>query len=431
MKSIRVVTAALIACCSVHTWADWPAFLGGQQRENVATSLPLTWSTDSGIGWTAELPGHGQSSPVQVGDIVYLTAVEGPNKETNLVLAIDLATGKELWQHEVASSLPVKNNVYTSRAAPTPVADQQGVYAFFESGNIVALDPEGNVRWQRSLIDDYGRYAGRFGLGGSLAQLDDRVFVLADNEGPAYVLALEKSSGETIWKTDRTSRTAWSSPMIVMVDGQPQIVVSASGSIDGYDPGSGKLLWTFDDVGGNTVASPMPIGNNTFLVGASPGRNGENAAGAKQSNMAVQIRPEAEQYEPIVLWRNEQATSSFGSPIVHGGLAYYTNRAGVVFCLDAATGETRYNARLAESNWATPIGIGDRVYFFGKSGKTTVLAAGSEEKELAVNQLYNSSGGGGRGGFGGEIQYGIALTPGGVLIRTGSKLYLVSANKET
>jgi outer membrane protein assembly factor BamB len=204
-----------------------------------------------------------------------------------------------------------------------------------------------------------------------------------------------------------------------------KVVVSSSGSVDGYDPGSGELLWTFDDVGGNTVASPIPFGDGKFLVGAAPGRDGENAEGAKQSNMAMQVVKQKDGYAAEVLWRNEQATSSFGSPIVYAGYAYYTNRAGVLYCLDATTGETAYTARIGDSNWATPIGASSRVYVFGKSGETTVLAAGPEEKVLAENKLWQSEGDGGPGGFAGEIQYGVAVTDAGFVVRTGTRLFLI------
>lgn len=407
--------------------ADWPGFLGGTMGADADVRLPLNWSADSGVTWRTPLPGHGQSSPVQVGGIVYVTAIEGPNKETNLVLAFDLGTGKELWRHESESRLPVKNNAYTCRAAPTPVADEAGVYAFFESGNFVALDAEGKVRWERSLVDEYGKYEGRFGIGGSLAQLGDQVFVLADNDGPAYLLSLEKATGKTLWKTDRESRTAWSSPIVVPVGGKPQIVVSAAGTVDGYEPTTGKLLWTLDGVGGNTVASPAIVSDGQVLIGASPGRNGESSEGAKQSNLLLKINVDGEKFTPEVVWRNTQATSSFGSPISHGAHAYYTNRAGVLYCIDLATGETAYTARIAESNWATPLVSDDRIYFFGKSGTTTVMAAGGEKKQLAENKLYESQGGGGPGGFDAEIQYGVAATPKGTVVRTGSNLYLIGS----
>jgi len=404
--------------------ADWPAFLGGQSRDSATAKAPLEWSADSGVTWQTPLPGHGQSSPVVVGDAIYTTAVDGPEKETNIVVCLDLATGKERWQHELESSLQVKNDVYTSRAAPTPVADQAGVIAFFESGDLVALDPQGQVRWQRDLLTDYGKYEGRFGLGGSPAQVADRVFVLADNEGPSYLLAVEKQTGKTLWKTDRESRTSWTSPMVLNVAGTPQIVVSSAGSVDGYDVDSGALLWSFTDVGGNTVASPVPFGDSMFLVGASPGRNGENADGARRSNMAMKIEKTADGFQPTVVWRNEKASSSFGSPIVAGDYAYYTNRAGVLFCLDAKTGEALYTTRL-ESNWATPLAIADRIYVFGKSGETSVLANGSEEKRLATNKLWQPTGDGGPGGFNSEIQYGVAITDAGIVVRTGDRMFLL------
>ena len=413
---------------SLQVHADWPAFLGGLKRGEASKFQPPSeWSETKGIAWQVPLAGHGQSSPVVVADRVYVTAIEGPMKEKNLVSCFDLTSGQMLWQHESQSSLPAKNVVYTSRAAPTPVADASGAFAFFESGNLIAYDPDGEVRWQRDLLKDYGRYQGQFGLGGSLAQLDDCLFVLADNEGPAYIAAISKQTGGTLWKSDRASRTAWSSPMIVSVDGMPQVVISSAGTIDGYSPENGDLLWTYQDVGGNTVASPVPVGDATFLIGASPGRNGEASEGAKQSNLLMKVVKTDDGYRPEVIWRNEKATSSFGSPIAHQGHAYYTNRAGVVYCLGLETGETVFTARLAESNWATPIGIDDRVYFFGKSGVTTVLKAGGENEKITENRLWDSSGGGGGGpgGFGGEIQYGVAALPDGFIVRTGSRLFRI------
>ncbi len=426
-----ILVTILSPLVSLPVQADWPAFLGGGQAEAASDfKVPLKWSDSDNVTWQTPLTGHGQSSPIVVGDAVYLTSVDGPMKETNLVSCYDLATGKKRWEHQSASSLQVKNDAYTCRAAPTPVADEAGVYAFFESGNLLAFDPQGKVRWQRDLLQEYGKYEGRFGIGGSLAQVGDRVFVLADNEGSAYLAAVNKDTGETIWKTDRDPRTAWTSPIIIPVDGSPQIVISAAGSIDGYSPESGKRLWTYTDVGGNTVASPAVVGDGAFLIGASPGRNGESTEGARKSNMLMRIRKVGDGFQPEVVWQNEKVTSSFGSPIAYRGHAYYTNRAGVVYCLDLATGETVYNARMAESNWATPIGIGDHVFFFGKGGFTTVMKAGSEEDVVAKNALWKSSGEGGSGGFAGEIQYGVAALPNGFIVRTGERLFRIGKSRD-
>ena len=415
---------------SAIAFGDWPSFLGGVERYNQTSKIPLKWSESEGLTWRTPLPGHGQSSPVVVGSNIYLTAIDGPMKETNIALCLDLSTGARKWSHESKSSLTVKNDPYTSRAAPTPVADSKAAYFFFESGDFITCTPDGEVLWKRDLLADYGKYGGRFGLGGSLCQDESSVFVLADNDGPAYILALDKATGKTKWKTDRTSRTAWSSPMMLTVGGKQQIVVSSAGSLDGYSPASGKLLWSMNDVGGNTVASPVPFGDGCFLVGASPGRNGEASEGAKKSNMAVQVVAKENGYEPKVLWRNEEVTSSFGSPVYFDGKAYYVNRSAGLYCLNAESGETIYKKRIEESNWATPFGINGRLYLFGQKGATTVINAGDSFEELAVNRLWQPpADGGGPGGFNAEIQYGVAVVDAGLLIRTGSNLYFVAAEE--
>ncbi len=406
--------------------ADWPAFLGGPDRHaEITESLPTAWSSTENVAWQSPLPGYGQSSPVVVDDTIYLTAIEGPNKETNLIVAIDAADGRELWRDASPATQTAKNDVYTSRAAPTPVADRNGIVAFFESGNLRALTPEGEIRWNRDFADEYGQTRGRFGLGGSLLQTDDAIIVLADDEGGGYLTAVAKSDGHTLWKTDREPRTAWSSPAIIDVDGQPHIVVSAAGSVDGYGLDSGERLWTFDDVGGNTVPTPIDAGEGRFLVGASPGRNGEDADGARRSNLMMQIRRTADgQFEPMVLWRNEEATSSFGSPIVYRDRAYYTARANVLYVLDADNGTTIDKFRIPQSNWATPIGVGDVVLIFGKSGTTVAIDAVGEPKAVSESKLWDASDD--DGPFGGETLYGVAVYQDSWIVRTGTRLFKIA-----
>ena len=405
--------------------ADWPAFLGGQDFQDAVTAdLPTSWSPADNVAWQVPLPGHGQSSPIGVGDTIYVTATEGPNKETNYVLAVDAKDGSERWRDASPATQTAKNDVYTSRAAPTPVADDDGVVAFFESGNLRALTAEGDVRWTRDFAAEYGRTQGRFGLGGSLIQTDDAVMVLADDDGGGYLTAVAKADGQTLWKTDRTARTAWSSPAIITVAGEPQIVVSASGSVDGYSPQTGQRLWTFEQVGGNTVPTPIDAGEGRFLVGASPGRDGENTDSARQSNLMMQIMVNDDGgFEPTVLWRNEEANSSFGSPIVYRGRAYYTARAGVLYVLDAGDGETIDKFRIPQSNWATPIGVGDVMLIFGKSGTTIAVDAVGDPKIVSQSKLWDASEA--DGPFGGETLYGVAVHESSWIIRTGERLFRI------
>ena len=136
----------------------WPGFLGAGASSVTAESVPLEWAPDQNMAWKHELVGEGQSSPIVWNGQVYVTTVKGPMKDTNHVLAFDAQSGKALWDYTFPTSLPVKNTLYVSRAAPTPAADANGIYVFFESGDLVALDHAGKFRWQRSLTKDFGKY---------------------------------------------------------------------------------------------------------------------------------------------------------------------------------------------------------------------------------------------------------------------------------
>jgi outer membrane protein assembly factor BamB len=442
MHSIVLFCSVLLAADAPPTADAWPGFLGGGQVSVPADSLPLKWSPTENIAWQVPLPGHGQSSPVVIDGKVFVTAVEGPMKDTYHVLAYSLPRGKQLWKHSLESTDKVKNSFYVSRAAPTPVADERGVYAFFESGDVVALSLAGKPLWNRSLAGDYGKFKSEFGLGASPVQTEEAVIILADNAGPSYLIALSKADGKTLWKTERTPRQSWSSPAIVSVSGQPQVVCSSAGSVDGYDPATGKLLWSFDEVAGNTSATPLPFADGKFLVGASVGREGaDRAAGAKKSNMAAAIETVDGKPALKVLWRTEEATPTFGSPIVYAENAYWVNRSGVVYCFNAKTGEPNYTERTKQSVWATPLGVGDRLYLFGKDGLTTVLRTGPKFEVLAENELWDPKSikpdtakaaaeetaerRRSAATFAGRVQYGIAVAHGSLLIRTGDVLYCV------
>lgn len=421
----------------------WPAFLGqGADISQEGPAAPLEWSPEDNLAWRKELPGYGQSSPIAWGDWIYVIAVEGEMKETLLVISFDLTSGDERWRKSFKSSLPMENSLYVSRAAPTPVCDAGGLYCFFESGDVIALSHEGETLWTRSLGEDYGKFQNEFGLSGSPVLAEDKLIILVDDQGPSYLLALKTATGETTWKTERDPRRSWSSPAVLTLeDGATHIVCSSGGGVQGYSAKTGELVWRFDDVGGNTATTPVPTQEGLFLIGASPGRRGENAEMARKSNLAMVVERTAAGYQPVVKWRTEEASVSWASPMIHQGFAYWVNRAGVVFCFDAATGEQKYAQRIGQPCWATPIGFGARVYFFGKSGLTTVLKAGPEFEVLAENELWDpdavtidesviareSSEERRRAAamFAGPTQYGVAVVPGGFLVRTGRQLTLI------
>ncbi|QDT10463.1 PQQ-binding-like beta-propeller repeat protein [Planctomycetes bacterium K23_9] len=390
---LSLVIAAVVQLSALPAMgqAVWPAFLGqGKTQETHVDALPLTWSPSKNVRWKTTIPGKGQSSPVVWGDTAYVTSIAGNMKETCIVTAISITTGQQEWSREFESAMPTRSNYFQSRSAPTPVVDDNHVVAFFETGSLVGINRKtGNTAWQRSLTTDYGAFESTIGLATSPVQLHDRVFLMIDHEGESYLLAVDKLSGETIWRTERFSRKSYASPSIIDINGSPQIVCSSDGSVDGYDPKTGKQLWTFEELGANSSNTPLLASKDSVLIGASPGMRDVNMADARESNLCLRIVAQDDGFKPQVQWKSEKAVTTFASPMAHIGYAYWVTNAGVVFCYEVESGELMYRKRAGEQCWVTPIGVGDRVYLFGKGGQTTVLAAGPDFRVLAENELWD------------------------------------------
>ena len=403
--------------------ASWQKFQNGGHSVLAESDLPKTWSSDSNVLWQAEIQGYGQSSPIVSRKHVYVTSVSGDQRQQYHLSAFSLTQGSKLWQLDFDNPTLLKNTPMTSRAAPSAVADETGCIAFFEGGIIVAVDHSGKKRWQRNLIDEFGGVEARHGLSASLESNEHSIFAWVERSEQPYVLALNKQTGETLWKADGLGGTSWASPRLVSSGHGDHLVCSASGKIVGFDPSTGTRLWELTDVANNTSCTPVPIADGRFLIGASDGR-GESGTGAAY-NGVVQIRRDGEEYSAKYIWNAEKASCSFGSPIVAGGRAFIVSRAGVLYELDLETGKRLKTTRTSAGGiWATPIVAGDFLYLFGSKGTTSVISL-SESKEIFVNQLWQSSGEGSSGG----VLYAAAAVPPYLIIRRGETLFAISNAK--
>lgn len=402
---------------------NWTSFQNGGHIVLTGEAASAAWAPS----WSAEIPGTGQSSPVVWGNRVYVTSVTGPQKETYHVAAYDLNRGDKLWQYDLANASPQESTNYVSLAAPTPVVDEHGIVAFFEGGNLVALTHTGEVRWERNLVDEYGAIDARHGLGSSVAQTAEAAIVWVERQSEPYVLAVEKNSGDTLWKVAGLGTTSWSSPRILDVAGGPHLVLSGVGTIVGLDLATGERLWTLDDISGNSTPTPMPYAKGRFLIGATVGREGGDSSSSAESNGAVAVeQSESGEWQARFIWRARRATSSFGSPIAHQGLAYFVNRAGVLYGLDLETGEETFAERIGGSIWATPIARGNQVYLPRKDGTVSVLAAGPDFKvvtefSVADKQAASASSDDGPSG-GGPTLYAAVIVGDRLLARLGDRL---------
>ncbi|MEM9658811.1 MAG: PQQ-binding-like beta-propeller repeat protein, partial [Planctomycetota bacterium] len=383
----------------------WPMFRGVGTSVSAALDLPLDWSDDAGVAWRLALPGYGQSSPVMWGDRVFLTTMQGAEKETATILCIDRATGAELWRREFPSSQRVAASRFVSRGAPTPCVDAEAVYAFFESGDLVSLSHDGQPRWQRSLVEDYGSIEGNHGIGGSPLLVAGSLFVPVNHGGPSYLLAVDPANGDTVWKKDFEPRVGWSSLAALPSGDETAIVLSAAGAVEAFAAGTGDSMWRVEGLEGNNVPTPTIV-EEWLYVGAQD----------KASNMAIRASAD-DGASAAIAWRSDSATSSFGSPLAYRGRVYFVNRSGVAFCLNAADGELIWKERIGESCWASPIAAEDRLYFFGNSGETSVYSTEGDAQRLAVNSLEIPSD---------TRVYGVAVADRQFLIRTGSELICVA-----
>lgn len=446
--ALSPLTLSPLTLSSPAQAADWAGFRGTGDGVVATQSLPVKWSPTENLAWTATLPGYGQSSPVVWKDSIYITSVEGKHREKGFVAAFDASTGKEKWRHEFEPTQKADWSYFISKAAPTPVVDAAGVYCFFEGGNLLALTHDGKIRWERSLVKDYGTFAGDHGLGASPCQTADTVFVLVDTPGPSYLLAVEKATGKTRWKTDRDGKMSWASPVVTVRNGKPEIIVSSNGSVRAYDPATGKALWELTGLSGNTLPSAC-VDGDAVLVGAGVGRNGGDPKAAAKSNCCLTLTNDGGKPGYKVAWTAQSATASYASPLAYKGHAYFVNAAGVMYCLDLKTGEELYSERLPGTCWASPIAAADHIYFFGKDGRTTVVKAGPDIEIVASNRLWEpkaapkeapkaapkeSKEQGGRSGSGrggssmgdmDNLVYGVAATENAFFVRSGSKLYRI------
>ena len=382
---------------------SWPGFRGDGTSHSKARELPITWSDSKNVAWRIELPGYGQSSPVIWNQQIYTTSTKGDHSETITVSACSLTDGKEIWRQSFESSEPVERSRMVSQAAPTPVVDAAGIYVFFESGDLIALDHKGKKRWQRNLAKDYGPLIGHHGLGSSLCQQTDRLVLLLDHPDPSCLLCFDKRTGKTVWEVKRDKRVSWATPTLT----DKGLFISSNGILEEVDLETGQQRWFVDELTGNTVASATVLDDYVY-VGSS----------AKGHSIAVKRGGKGNVTGSHVIWKAADATSSFGSPLVYRNWVYYVSKAGILSCVDRSNGKTLWDRRLSDSTWASSVAADGKLYFFCKDGNTLVMKADGSQTVVAENNLTAES-----------PLYGVALVDRNIIVRSGKNLICVRETK--
>ncbi len=385
---LRITTTTLLLA-SAHSRAgetEWPQFRGpGGQGISAATGVPTEWGPTQNVAWKTELAGRGWSSPVLAKGRLYLTSAVGdPGAEgvTLHALCLDAADGRVVWNATVFQPDPASSGAMhrkNSMASGTPIVTADRLYVHFGHMGTAALDLSGKILWRQNAL----KYPPVHGTGGSPILLGDALILSCDGAKDPFIAALDAATGAVRWKTPRNTTAkkpfSFSTPLAISLGGGTQIISPGSGFVGAYDPKDGHELWRVRYGEGYSVVPRPVFAHGLLFVSSSfdaPVLHAIRPAGAKDDAT-----------ETNIAWSTRKAAPHSASPIVVGDEVYFVSDAGIATCADARTGEVHWSERLGGNFSASPIAAEGRLYFQNETGTTTVLRASKTYEPLAKNEL--------------------------------------------
>jgi len=368
---------------------DWPCFRGpGRQGISQEKSLPTQWSTTSNVRWKTSIPGEGWSSPIVLGDRVFVTTALDEGKSLHLI-CLDRTSGKIIWDKEIVKQKAGHKSQQNSYATSTPATDGKRVYMVACDGRILAVSMDGTVEWTNSDFDYYSEH----GLAVSPVLYEDLVIVCFDWSSPgpntkigwqvawdkAVIFAVDKNTGQVQWKGSRgSSRVAHVVPQVATVDGQDQLISGAGNVVQGFDLKTGERLWTVSSPGEGVVPSVV-VGDGMAFT----------ASGFGESRVcAVRLGGgRGDVTKTHTVWESREDVPKMSSMLYVWPHLYLVTESGVAKCMKGATGEVLWRERLRGPFSASPVWADGKVYFLSEKGTTTVVEEGPQFKVLATNEL--------------------------------------------
>lgn len=354
---------------------DWPWWRGphGNGIANPNQDPPINWTETENILWKAPLAGRGHSSATVVGNQVFFSTAE-EDRELLAVVSFDRQTGKQLWRTDVhKGGMDKKGNKKTSQASSSVACDGERLYFnFLNNGSVVttALDLQGKQIWQRKVTD----FATHQGFGSSPALFGSLVYVTADskNKNGGVVAALSRDKGEIVWQAHRPEKANYASPIVLMVAGKNQLLVSGCDLATGFHPLTGEKFWEIEGATTECVTTMVTDGSRVFVSGGYP-RKHVQAIEADGSGKTA--------------WENNTQVY-VPSMIVKDGYLYAIQDGGVASCWKSDTGEEVWKERLGGTFSASLTLVGDKLFAINEAGNTFVFKANPEKFEkLAENKL--------------------------------------------
>jgi len=418
MTRIRLAFVLVYLTSGVLVAADWPHWRGPTgSGTSPESGLPVRWSATDNVAWKAPVTGLGVSTPIVVGDLVVVTSQVGaglrqPGNHPRLVQGGDAAAageralggprgasgdgrtmfvvdafhradGRRAWQHqlEAQGELPGVHDKH-NLASPSPVSDGQRVYAWFGTGQVVALDLSGTLVWQRHLGKEISPFDVNWGHSSSPTMFGDALILLCDHEPSSYLLALDGRTGQQRWKADRgRGRMSYSTPLVVDSSSGPELIVNSSERVDAYDPRTGTLLWHAG--GTNRFPIPMPVFHDGVIYMSRGYRS--------SPYMAIRPGGRGDVSKTHVVWESATGAPYISSLVYYDGLIYMATDVGAVSVVDATNGQRVSQQRVEGVFSASPVAGDGKIYFVSENGETIVMQAGRTPTVLARNDIGERS----------------------------------------
>lgn len=452
--------------------ADWPQLRGpdGSGLCSSCGKLPIEFGPQKNVLWKTELP-VGKSSPVLVGDRIFLTASEG---DELITICLNRATGKVQWRRSVRAAKREFQHTLNHRAAPTAATDGKNVFIFFADFGLVSYDFEGTPRWQLPL----GPFNSQHGLVASPVYTDGKVILVCDQDTDAFILAVDAASGKVAWKTPRHVINGYSTPVIYRpASGPAQVIAPGSYQLTAYSVADGEALWFVRGLTCQPKSAPIIAGDMLYFNGWTTGNDAgeqvdlppfsEVAAAADANHdgklaqvelpkpwqptgtwraidldrdgflnerewsffrtrrasrnglMAVKLGGSGDVTDTHVRWRFEKSLPDVPAPLVYKDVVFIVKSGGIATTLNPQTGRVIKQARLTgalEDYYSSPIGVDDKVYIASEHGKVVVLRAAGDWEILAIND------------FDSDIFATPAVSEGKMYIRTRDALYAIGSS---
>ncbi len=399
MKKI-LLTFTFAALANGAAAGDWTGFrgpLGNGVSDEVG--LPVALNAKKHISWRIDLPGRGLSSPLVVGNRVFVTASAGTRQDQLQIICLNAADGSVIWQRQFWAMGSTMCHNKTSIAAPTPVTDGRLLFAIFSSNDLFCLDLDGNLQWLRGMTLDYPNARNGLGMASSLVLAGGVLVAQVENDSESFTAGLDKQTGVNLWRVDRPKSANWTTATVQKIgSGAEMLLLQSGGGIHAVNPKNGEVVWHYAD-GASTIPSSALAGGVLYVP--------------SHGLTALELADDGRSFKQK--WRSSRLRPGTASPLVHRDRVYSLNNAGVLTCGDTDSGKRLWQLRLDGPFGGSPVVADNHLYAFNEEGKAQVVDLSAPEGRIA-----------GEMDLGEMIQCSPAVSNGALYVRSNGRIWKIA-----